>query len=127
MRAVDGRAVLRGQGLLRWSWEAHVVVVLLQRWQGWWLLSIPHLGLLLLFAALSSLHDLGGPILVCRVVEKCANVVHEQWIKKLGDFLFVGKIQSPFKRYPVLMLVQGRYSYLSIRHTRRLSSALVQS
>lgn len=92
MRAIDGRSVLlRGQRLPRRAWETHVVVVLLQRWQGWWL-SVPHLGLLLLLATLCSLHDLCGAVLVCWVVEQGTNVVHEQRVQKLGDLLLVGEI-----------------------------------
>lgn len=77
-----------------------MVVVLLQRWQCWWL-SVPHLGLFLL-AALSCLHDLCGPVLIRGVVKKCADIVHKQRIEQLGDFLLVGEIQSPLKRDPMI-------------------------
>lgn len=76
------------------------MVVLLQRWQRWWL-SVPHLCLLLLLAALCRLHDLRGPVLICWVVKQGPNVVHEQGVEKLSDLLLVCKIQSPFKWNPV--------------------------
>lgn len=80
------------------------MVVLLEgrQWSRW--LRVSHLRLLLLLTAFSSLHDLRRPVLVGGVVEKCTNVVHEQGVQQLGDFLFVGKIQSPLKRNPVTML-----------------------
>lgn len=103
-----------------------MVVVLLQRWQGRWL-SVAHLGLFLL-AALSCLHDLCGPVLVRGVVKKCANIVHKQRVKQLGDLLLIGKIQSPLKRNPGFVVSQQSASAsFSVSHTRRLSSAWVRS
>lgn len=63
-------------------------------------LCVAHLRLLLLLAALCSLHNLCGSVLVGWVVEKRTDVVHKQGVQQLGDLLFVGEIQSSLKRDP---------------------------
>lgn len=105
MRTVNRRPVLLRWKLSRRPREAHVVVVVLQRRQGL-RLRIPHLRLLLLLlAALCSLHDLRGAILVCWVVKQGTNIVHEKRVKKFSNLLLVGKIQGSLKRNPAAVLV----------------------
>jgi hypothetical protein len=65
-----------------------------------WLRVSNLLGLLLLPALMGS-HDLARPVLVCWVIEQSANIVNEQRIKKLGNFLLVGEIKSSLKWDPV--------------------------
>lgn len=38
------------------------------------------------------------------MVKQCTDVVHEQWVQQLSDFLLVGKIQSPLERNPAAVL-----------------------
>lgn len=39
------------------------------------------------------------------MIKQSTNVVHEQGVKKLSNFLLVGKVQSPLEWNPVVMLV----------------------
>lgn len=55
---------------------------------------------LLLLAALSSSHDLAGAGLVCRVAKESPDVVHEEGIQQVRNFLLVRKIQRSFKWNP---------------------------
>lgn len=94
---------MRWQLWLR-AWQRHrvVVVLLLQGRKGSRWLSISALHLLLLLTALCGLHDLRGTVLVRGVVKERANVVHEQWVKKLSDLLLVCKVQCPLKGNPAM-------------------------
>lgn len=92
----------------------------------WWL-GVAHLCLLLLLAALRSLHDLRCPVLVGWVVKKRTNVVHKQGVQQLSDLLLVGEIQSPLKRNPGTMLETTLLAYefraVGVVHTRHPSGA----
>ena len=64
-------------------------------------LAATHLGLVLFPALLSGDgHDLAGAVRIGRVVEKRANVVHEEGIQELRDLLLVGKVEGSLKRNP---------------------------
>lgn len=99
VRAVEGGPAMGRERRLR---KAHGVMVGLLLKGGKWCrrLRVAHLRLLLLLAALCSLHDLCGTVLVGWVIEKRADVVHKQGVQQLGDLLLVGEIQSSLKRNP---------------------------
>lgn len=86
---------MRGQG--RGTWKHGVVVMLLEGWQPG---GPAKLAVAVFPALFSSSHDLAGPALVGGVVEEGTDVVYEQRIKKFGNLLLVGKIQSSLKGDP---------------------------
>lgn len=54
------------------------------------------------------------------MVEQSTNVVHKQWIQKLGDFLLIRKVQCAVKRYPAgprVSLNEGRKKYIPHKGT----------
>lgn len=57
---------------------------------------------LLLLASFGGSHGLAGAVLVGRVVEQRADIMNEEGVKELGDFLLVGKLQGPFVWNPAM-------------------------
>lgn len=57
---------------------------------------------LLLLAPFGGSHGLAGAALVGWVVEQRADIMNEQGVKELGNFLLVGKLQGPFVWNPAM-------------------------
>lgn len=76
--------------------------LVLDRWKAGWGGSHLLLLALLLLPPLRRSHDLGGTVLVGRVVEQSTDVMNEKRIQQLGDFLLIGKVQCTLIRNPGL-------------------------